>query len=103
MKIIQPGGAVWTKEVKCTGKGWSQDAYPCGAILELDEADIIKRVHARYGQEPGTDYGFICPQCGCFTEMEPSDIPHYIRDKARAWRSDCGFLDELPYKHREGM
>lgn len=72
-----------TKEV-CTGKGWQQDGdkKPCGEAFELTELDIQFRVHNFMGRGNDTYYGFTCPECGCFTELNESDIPSYVRNNA---------------------
>ena len=76
----------WTMQATCTGNGWNQDGKsPCLALFELDAGDIYSRVHHDYGGGSDTYYGFICPNCGCFTEISDSKLPSYVRANAKKY------------------
>ena len=74
----------WSLEATCTGMGWDQlGKTPCNALFELNQGDIYQRKHTDYSGCTDTYYGFICPDCGCFTELKSSDIPSFVRNTAK--------------------
>ena len=89
MKLKKKGTYVdpnWSLEdVMCTGKGWEQNGKkPCYSVWDLDSADILIRKHTAYGDSyPTTYYGFICPECHCFTELDANLLPHDIRKNCK--------------------
>lgn len=86
MKIIQERKPFenWNLQVDCTGKNWNQEGkVPCGSTLEIDANDIIKRKWNKYPDESGNDYGFICPVCGCFTEINNKLLTEHLMDMAK--------------------
>jgi len=89
MKVLKSGAendAAWRKEEICTGFGWKQNTTPCGALLELSNGDLLKRIHTDYSGESETYYGFVCPVCGCFTEVNESKYPSYILSNAKLYK-----------------
>lgn len=77
---------LWKMEVTCSGKGWNQNGKcPCYALWEVTAMDIRKRTHTDYGGGTDTYYGFVCPDCGCFTEISEKDIPHDVKSHAPAY------------------
>lgn len=89
MKIIKQKSPFedWNLEVVCTGKSWNQNGkIPCGSFLELDSNDIFKREWSKYPDRKGISYGFVCPVCNCFTEIEDNDIPKHLKDMARNYQ-----------------
>lgn len=76
----------WTMQATCTGAGWSQKGRgPCYSLFELDGRDIYKRSHTDYGGCTDTYYGFICPDCGCFTEIPKEKLPSGVRSNAKKY------------------
>ena len=73
---------IWKKEVTCTGAGWQQTGTPCHSLFEIDARDIKRRTHTDYGGGTDTYYGFVCPDCGCFTEIPSKDIPSHVKSNA---------------------
>ena len=70
---------LWKIEVTCTGKGWHQgNLTPCYRLIEVTALDIRRRYYDGY-----TYYGFVCPVCGCFTEICSINIPYYIKSKCK--------------------
>lgn len=68
----------------CTGAGWDQgNRCPCYSLWEVTAKDIQRRTHTDYGGNTDTYYGFTCPDCGCFTELDKDDIPFDIRANAK--------------------
>ena len=62
-------------QVSCTGHGWDQGVRtPCGRLWEITATDILKREHKDYAGCSDSYYGFVCPKCGCFTEIESSKL-----------------------------
>lgn len=51
-----------------------------------------RRSYYRYGEGKKHSYGFICPVCNCFTEIDKSMIPENIKQNClsvAARGSDC--------------
>lgn len=70
----------------CSGSGWDQGSrVPCYSLWEVSAADIQKRTHTDHGGTTDAYYGFTCPECGCFTELDEKEIPYDIRTKARTY------------------
>lgn len=77
---------LWNMEVTCTGKGWYQNGkQPCYSLLEIYPYDILKRSSTDISGISDTYYGFICPKCGCFTELDTSKIPSHILTNTRQY------------------
>lgn len=77
----------WKIQATCTGKGWNQNhKVPCNALFELNQSDIYFRTYTDYGGGTDTYYGFICPDCGCFTELNSNDLPSYIKSSAKSYK-----------------
>ena len=75
---------LWKMQSTCTGKGWNDPHHrPCYRLIEIDATDIYKRAYTDLGGGVETYYGFICPVCGTFTELNDKFIPDYIKSKAR--------------------
>ena len=72
-------------EVQCNGEGWDSEVAPCTSILELNKNDIVKREWSKYPDYKGTDYGFICPVCGCFSVI--GDLPNNLKKIAHDYNS----------------
>ena len=80
MEIIKKGDTNWSLEVVCTGEGWNNfEKTPCFSILKLNKEDIYKRSYHQYEKGTKHTYGFICPVCHCFTEIDKSQISEYIK------------------------
>lgn len=76
----------WSIQETCTGRGWDQNGKsPCLALFEIDASDIYARIHHDYGGGSDTYYGFVCPRCGCFTEISNRRLPSYVRANARRY------------------
>lgn len=75
-------------QVTCDGRGWNQDGHdPCYALWEATEADIYSRPHTDYGGSTDIYYGFVCPDCGCFTEINAKYLPSNVKSKARPYHN----------------
>lgn len=72
MKILNQryAGDNWSMKVDCSGYGWHQENAPCTSNLEIDANDLLKREWSKYPDESGIAYGFVCPLCNCFTEIQ---------------------------------
>lgn len=85
MRILEecPDNMGWKTVQFCTGYGWDQgNRRPCGAKLEVADKDIRKRAYTDYTGCADSYYGFVCPICGCFTEISTRDIPLMARQFA---------------------
>lgn len=76
---------LWRKRITCTGYGWQQVNKPCGRLIEIDATDVLQRHHRSYG-EAEIYYGFICPCCGCFTQIT-GEIPLSVRSMATEYKT----------------
>lgn len=65
----------WSIEARCTGEGWGQNHKPCYGNFKLVDGDIVKRIFG----EGEKCYGFICPDCNCFTEISEKQLPYAVR------------------------
>lgn len=65
----------WSLEARCSGKGWQQNQKPCYGKFKLVDGDIVKR--KSWGE---MYYGFICPDCHCFTELNEKQIPNEVKN-----------------------
>lgn len=68
------------KGIECTGVTlWNKPKHrPCHSIFTLHDGDIVK--YLPYDDPNDTEYGFICSQCGNFTEISPNLIPYEIKE-----------------------
>ena len=73
---------IWRKEFTCTGVGWHQSNKPCGCLLEIEATDIRKRTHKDISGETDIYYGFVCCNCGCFTEIPSTVLPSSVKNMA---------------------
>jgi len=86
MKVLQERKPFedWTLEITCTGGNWRQEGkVPCNSMLEINADDLVKRKWFKYPDYEGIDYGFICPICGCFTNLDEKNLTKYLRDMAK--------------------
>jgi len=81
----------WMLEVNCTGKNWNQgDKVPCGSTLEINADDLIKRAWFKYPDDGGINYGFVCPICGCFTEIDDKHLNEHLKNMAKDYLNNQG-------------
>ena len=74
---------IFKTEQTCTGRGWDQNGRtPCYSLWEVTATDIKKRTSSDYTGDAETSYGFICPNCGCFSEIAAKDIPWDVKANA---------------------
>lgn len=73
---------IWKIEETCTGKNWIQKkgSYPCFHLIEVMACDIRSITY-----NGDTYYGFDCPLCCCFTELNKDEIPDYVKYAARRY------------------
>jgi len=75
-------------EQTCTGKGWDQGhRTPCFALWEISAVDIFKRKYTDMAGDTEITYGFLCPECGCFTELNAADLPREVKLHAKEFNS----------------
>jgi hypothetical protein len=78
----------WKRIVNCTGGDWNQgDKVPCGSTLQIDSNDLIKRKWFKYPDYEGVSYGFICPVCGCFTNLNENELPDHLKIIAKDYKT----------------
>ena len=89
MRVLDksPKSMRWGIECFCTGKGWDQEGkVPCGAKLEVSDVDIQRRTYKDISGVSETYYGFTCPLCKCFTELDESKIPWSVKGIANDYK-----------------
>ena len=74
MDIIKKGNSSWNMKVTCTGYKCSD--YPCFSELIVEKEDIVL-LHNFHNP-----YGFICPNCHQFTEIDRNLLPYSIQTNA---------------------
>ncbi len=80
MKKIDSEAKIWTLEVVCNGRK-EENFLPCGQAWEVAEEDIVVRKEWYWDSEIEI-FGFICPDCGTFTQFEKTSlIPEYIKNR----------------------
>lgn len=78
---------IWHDKFTCTGAGWDQDGkIPCGCLLDVQATDIQYRNHTDISGFTDTYYGFVCCECGCFTEIPIKKIPIQVEKFAKPYR-----------------
>lgn len=81
MKVLEKGREQkgWAKEFECTAHRNGDEG--CGAKLLVEEADIVYTgsKHSYGDTYPDYFYGFVCPECGCVTDVD--DLPSRITNK----------------------
>lgn len=91
MKLIAEANEnpeLFTVKITCTGNGWDQgEKIPCGRLWEISGTDILKRNHTDYSGETDTYYGFVCPKCGCFTEIPLSKLTGFSTSMAKTYKT----------------
>ena len=87
MKIVK-NNKPWTIELECTGKGNDYDngnrgRVPCNTTLEITGKDVFLTKSANMD---GCDiyYTFICPCCGCWTDIDESLLPDSVKFYAQS-------------------
>lgn len=80
----------WKLEVECTGVHNMNGGTPCGRSWELDSSDIVKRKLCVLDTNIDT-YGFICPECNCFTQLNKDHIPQVIIQRLQSQKKTSIF------------
>lgn len=88
----------WSLEVECNGLNWNQETkVPCGSSLEINKEDLLIRGWFKYPDREGKNYGFICPVCGCFTEIKDEllsdDLKKLAKDYLKAMNEFQGTVE----------
>ena len=73
----------WELEVDCTGGEWRDDKVPCGSTSSINATDLVRRKWCKYPDDNGVDYGFICPKCGCFTNIDEKNLTKDLKTMAK--------------------
>ena len=77
MKVIasaENNPNLWTAQVSCTGFGISNNSSP----LEINMIDIKKNSYKHY-DDYDFYYSFVCPVCGCKTELTGKLKEEYLK------------------------
>lgn len=73
----------WSKTVQCTGTTNSETAS-CGHLWKVSEHDLVVQQLWEMFDLECVAIGFICPDCGTFTEIPSSTIPTIIANRCYA-------------------
>lgn len=86
-KILEEGNYKfphWSLEMWCMGTtrwiGQKRPPRPCYSKIKIEDGDVVKRI-----ADEETYYGFICPKCKRFTEIEKkiaNKIPQNVKEYA---------------------
>lgn len=100
----------WKFEAICTGKGDNRiDLEPCYNKYTISSEDIIVRKNRELDKKSlisiiawtflgeSVTYGFVCPECGCFTMIPDWKIPKYIQIHAKQFEG----ADENRYNNNK--
>ena len=71
MEILKNCDSSWSMKVTCTGLRCSD--YPCFSELLITKEDIVSLYTG------ATRYGFICPSCHQFTEIDDNLLPYSVK------------------------
>lgn len=72
----------WFDWYKCTGDG--SDTAGCGALLLVEEFDLILNTGGHFGNGRIDLYAtFICPICDTETDIPKSNLPDNVYEKVR--------------------
>ena len=74
MEILKNCDSSWSMKVKCTGFECSD--YPCFSELLITKDDIVRLYTG------SVYYGFICPICHQFTEIDKNLLPFSVKAHA---------------------
>ena len=96
MEVIKKGDYKlrdWFMEVECNGLGYWNKRKPCHSILKLEDGDILYLDCIEH-HGPGVtqyyhQYGFICCECNCFTEVSTEQIPQEVLEYATKIATKC--------------
>ena len=87
MKVLKSGDGRkgWAKEKTCTGKGNGDGG--CGAVLLVEQDDVFATYNYCMG-ESDCFQTIRCPECGCWTDFESSEVPFKPRERDRSRDGD---------------
>lgn len=79
MKSAKKKAHEWALEVECTGNGWNNSPlYPCHTRMFLMSNNVVARVETNHDGFIELRYGFTCPICKCFSEVDCHKIPQTV-------------------------
>lgn len=77
----------WKSHIICTGQSFhinvSRSNSECCYLIEIMATDVIKILHSQGECGPKYYYGFICPNCKAFNEIDEKDIPYFIKENIK--------------------
>jgi hypothetical protein len=99
MKKLQTGSnnpKLWKVSATCSSNMWRPNPgqKPCGALWEVNNLDLVARTSTDISGSSDVSYGFICPDCGCFTELTREELKGANLMFAREY-------NEVVNKHKE--
>ena len=105
MKLRNSNFKNWSLNVQCHGnKYWLDKHLSCCRFSELSYKDIVCRkfiVNLFFIKYTRIVYGFICNSCRCFTIIDHSFIPAYIKNSClQVADLNSPFYGELSYEER---
>ena len=71
----------WHSEKICKA-GYFKNEIPCGVKYEVAEEDLVYKPGWEY--EDLGDIGFVCPGCGCFTQICNTQLPEVVINRVKA-------------------
>ena len=92
MDIVKTGDSSWNMKVTC--QGYYSSDYPCFSELIVSKEDIVRLVNGMKDI-----YGFICPVCNQFTQINRDSLPYSVKaNSIGIAEKDSEFYDFLSAK-----
>jgi hypothetical protein len=86
VKVIKKGRQQkgWAKQITCTGKGHGRGG--CGAVLLIEESDLLRGERWVMGRDHEVWVYFVCSECGVKSEVNnyPGDVYKLATHKSLA-------------------
>lgn len=92
-KVAVESVDTWSLRVTCKGDEYSANNKACGVVWEVNRNDIVRIRLWIMGELETIHYGFVCPECNTFTEIDRNSIPVFVRN-------NCPFYSEPTRKKR---
>lgn len=73
----------WTLDVQCIG-GFHRSEVPCGGSFQITEDDLEVRTSIVMMEAHVNVIGFVCKDCGTYTEIRMDEIPVVIKNRVLA-------------------
>ena len=95
MDIVKKGDSSWTINITC--QGYYSSDYPCFSELIVSKEDIVQLSNGL-----SNIYGFICPICNQFTQINSDLLPYSVKDNSiKIAEKDSTYYDFLSAEEKK--